>query len=163
VHEITRHNLLVFYRFVLWNGPGYDRFALFHSLHPRWMPDLCPSVGLHVSQRKLQVNAYLTISEQEAFEAYACKFYLDAAGLLALLLARETRVGRLSELIQMDKAPPANRNTKVTARLIAEVHAELTTLANHHSVSLSRVGAVLVRAELRDNWLEKACLTRFES
>ena len=116
-----------------------------------------------MSLRESQVNAYLSVSEREAFEAHACKFFLDAAGLLALLLARETRVGRLSELIQADMAPPANRNAKVTARLTAEDHAELTTLADHHSVSLSLLGAVLARAELRDNWLEKACSTRFES
>lgn len=109
-----------------------------------------------MNRRDKQINAYLAVSEREAFEAYAQNFYLDAAGLLALLLAREMRVGRLSELIHADVAPPANRDAKVTARLRCRDHAELTKLAKDNSVSLSQVGALLVRAELRDLWLEKA-------
>ncbi len=114
-------------------------------------------------KRNCQANAYLSASEREAFEDYARKFFLDPAGLLALLLARELRVGHMAMLIGRDVVPPARRKAKVTARLTPQDHAALTKMAEDNLVSLSHACAVLARAELRDQWLERAFATRFES
>jgi hypothetical protein len=114
-------------------------------------------------QHEHQVTSYLTTAEREQFERYARNFFLDAAGLLALLLARETRVGQLCALTKTDTAPQTSRNAKITARLKAEEHAMLTKMAKDNGVSLSQAGAMLVRAELNVRWLENACSTRFES
>ena len=111
----------------------------------------------------MQVTVYLSAAERLAFQVYARKFLLDAAGLLALLFAREMRVGRLRELIPMDNAPDGSRKSKVTAHLKGSEHAALTALASKHSLSLSHIGAVLVRDELRDEWLKRSCATRLES
>lgn len=116
-----------------------------------------------MSQRICQANAYLSISERQAFVAYAQEFFLDPAGLLALLLVRELRLERLAELIDTDEAPPSNRTAKVTVRLTPNDHGVLTKIAGDNSVSLSYICAVLARAELRERWLDQACSTRFES
>jgi hypothetical protein len=116
-----------------------------------------------LSQRNCQANAYLSILERQAFVAYAQKFFLDPAGLLALLLARELRLERLAELIKTDEALPSNRAAKVTVRLTSNDHGVLTKIAGDNSVSLSYACAVLARAELRERWLDQACATRFES
>ena len=110
-----------------------------------------------------QTTVYLTSTERADFEAYGRKFCLDAAGLLALLFGREMRVGRLRELIPQDIVPHGTRKPKVTARLKASEHEAVKALALHHDESVSLVGAVLVRAELKERWLENACATRFES
>lgn len=116
-----------------------------------------------MAQTKHQVNTYVTPEERENFELYARNFLLDVAGLLILLFARETRVGQLRALTLTDVAPPASRNAKLSARLKAEEHAMLTKMAKDNGLSLSKAGAMLVRAELKQRWLEKACATRFES
>lgn len=110
-----------------------------------------------------QATVYLTSTERDSFEVYSRKFLLDAAGLLALLFGREMRVGRLRELIPRDVAPGGSRKHKITAHLKSPEHAALTALAVKHGVSLSHIGAVLVRDELRDRWLERSCPTRLES
>lgn len=110
-----------------------------------------------------QATVYLTSTERAAFEAYGRQFFLDAAGLLALLFGREMRVERFRELYPKDVVPDGTRTPKVTARLKEADHAALKALALHYDESLSQIGAVLVRAELRDRWLERACSTRFES
>ncbi|HET6523188.1 hypothetical protein [Sphingopyxis sp.] len=110
-----------------------------------------------------QATVYLTSVERTCFEQYARQFLLDAAGLLALLFGRELRVARLRELIPEDHAPDDARRSKVTAHVDGAAHAALTALAQAHGKGLSQIGAVLVRAELRDRWLEQAYSTRFES
>lgn len=116
-----------------------------------------------MKQAEHQVTVYLTDSERADFAAYAQRFLLDAAGLLALLFAREMRVGRLRELIPRDAPPSGSRKAKVTARLKEPEHAALVSLAGVHGESLSQIGVVLVRAELSARWLEQAITTRFES
>jgi hypothetical protein len=69
----------------------------------------------------------------------------------------------MAGLIERDMAQPAKRKSKVTARLTAQDHDALTRMAGDNRISLSYACAVLVRAELRDRWLEKAITTRFES
>lgn len=110
-----------------------------------------------------QATVYLTSTERADFEFYATQYLLDAAGLIALLFAREIRVGQLCNLISRDVAPDGRRKTKVTAHLKETDHASLAALAMEHNESVSQIGAVLVRAELRDRWLERSCATRFES
>ena len=110
-----------------------------------------------------QATVYLTSTERAAFEAYGRQFFLDAAGLLALLFGREMRVGQFRELILKDIIPDGTRTPKVTARLKNSEHAALKALALQYDESLSQIGAVLIRSELKDRWLERACATRFES
>jgi hypothetical protein len=110
-----------------------------------------------------QATIYLTAAERDAFELYARKFFLDAAGLLALLFGREMRVERLRELLSKDVAPDGSRTCKITAHLRGPEHATISTLAVTHGKSLSHIGAVLVRDELRSSWLERSCATRLES
>lgn len=110
-----------------------------------------------------QATVYLTSNERDRFEAYARRFFLDAAGLLALLFARELRVGRLRKLVATDKAPDGSRKPKITARLRPDDHAALIKMAQAADVSLSYIGAVLVRDELANQWLENAVTTLSES
>lgn len=111
----------------------------------------------------VQANVYVTAPERDAFEMYAQQFLLDAAGLLALLFAREMRVERLCELMKEDVVPSGNRKPKITAHLRASDHDRVNALAKQHGMSLSFIGAVLVRAELRELWLRQVITTRFES
>ncbi|MEG3148189.1 hypothetical protein U1839_26370 [Sphingomonas sp. RT2P30] len=114
-------------------------------------------------ERPISTSVYVTAPERAAFEAYAQQFLLDPAGLLALLFAREMRVGRLRELIEKDVVPSGSRKPKITARLQASDHIQVRALAQEHNKSLSEAGAVLVRAELNEKWLHQALTTRFES
>ena len=110
-----------------------------------------------------QVTIRLSQQEKDEIEAYAQIFYLDAVGLLALLLAREVRVGRLRSLLENDVPPDVPRKTKVTVRLRENERAEVTSIAEALGQSQSHVGAVLVRAELAERWLESVCPTQIES
>lgn len=113
--------------------------------------------------KTIQANVYVTASERDAFETYAQHFLLDAAGLLALLFAREMRVERLPELLKEDVAAGGNRKPKITAHLHGADHDQVRALAECYEMSLSSFGAVLVRAELREQWLGRVLTTRFES
>jgi hypothetical protein len=110
-----------------------------------------------------QANIYVTSTDRAAFEAYAKQFLLDAAGLLALLFAREMRVGRLRMLISKDVAVSGRRKSKITAHLSVGDHGLVTALAQRHGRSLSEVGALLVKDELECQWLSLSISTRFES
>ena len=114
-------------------------------------------------QADQQVNVYLSAEEKAAFETYARLYLLDGAGLMALLFAREIRVGRLRALAKEDNPPDAPRRSKVTFRASAANHEVLTSHATEHRGGLSLAGATLVRAELRERWLEASITTRFES
>lgn len=112
-----------------------------------------------------QITGRVTRAERLEFEDYARNCGLDAAGLLALLWAREMRVDRLKELVR--KAPPTNPplDTKVTAHIRdAEFRTKVLCAAERAGVSVSRACAELMRTELQEEWLETAFLpTRFES
>lgn len=116
-----------------------------------------------MARGECQANIYMNGAEKAAFVSYARNFMLDAAGLLALLFARELRVARLAEIMPKDVVPDGPRKAKVTAHLSAADHGALAALADEHGESLSHLGAVLVRDELREQWLKQACTTRFES
>lgn len=84
-------------------------------------------------------------------------FGLDAASLLALLLARELRIERLAVLLDNDLPSKASRDSKVT------VHGRNTVLRNGIvaraemcGTSVSNACAVLMRAEMRERWLERS-------
>jgi hypothetical protein len=118
----------------------------------------------HAAEHGQQITAHLHATERAAFEAYARKFGLDPAGLLALLLARELRVARLASLLVSDVAPPDARGTKVTVHgRDALLREGVAALAAKNGVSVSLACAVLIRAELRESWLDRAVVTRFES
>lgn len=106
--------------------------------------------------RSIGASIYVTPPEQAAFDEYAHRFLLDGAGLLALLFAREMRVGRLQTLIAKDVAPGDSRTKKITARLRPLDHNLAKEHAQRHGASLSEMGAVLVRAELCEQWLCKS-------
>lgn len=111
-----------------------------------------------------QITAHLCASERAAFHAYAQTFALDPAGLLALLLSRELRIPRLVSLLEADKPPGKGRTTKVTAHGCGlELRRGLVDAATACGVSVSYACAVVIRAELRERWLERAIMTRFES
>lgn len=91
-------------------------------------------------------------------------FGLDAASLLALLLTREMRVERLADLLDSDVPSKASRDSKVTVHgRHAALRKWLVTRAGLCGTSLSNACAVLMRAELRERWLERSISTRFES
>lgn len=110
-----------------------------------------------------QITAHITAAERAAFGTYARTFLLDVAGLLALLFAREMRVDRLRELIDRDTAPSDIRNSKVTLRLSEEARDAILEFIGPCCDSVSRAGAVIIRAELDERSLERLWLTRNES
>ena len=107
--------------------------------------------------KELQATAHLTAVERDAFDEYAREFFLDSAGLLALLFARQSRFGDFCEVIRMDDPPKAARATKITVRLkrVSE-HRQLSELAKQAGVSLSHAGAALIRREIKERSLEAA-------
>lgn len=110
-----------------------------------------------------QITAHLCIAERTAFETYGSTFGLDPAPLLALLLARELRTPRLTQLLEADVPPNEPRKTKVTAHGRSdELREGVARMAADHGLSTSHVCAVIIRAELRERWLETA-MTRIES
>jgi len=111
-----------------------------------------------------QITTHLCRAERTAFENYARIFALDPASLLGLLLARELRSPRLRLLLETDVPPNRSRATKVTAHgRDLELRRGVAAMAADCGQSVSHVCAVLVRAELRDRWLENVWMTRFES
>jgi hypothetical protein len=113
---------------------------------------------------KGQITAHLHASERADFEAYARRFGLDPAGLLVLLLAREMRVERLSVLLKADLPSSEARSTKVTIHKQTPALREgIAVMASEHGTSVSHACAVLIRAELKEQWLDNVITTRFES
>ncbi len=111
-----------------------------------------------------QITAHVCAAERSAFEAYARSFGLDAAGLLALLLSREMRLGKILLLIEMDAPSPDPRNAKVTVHgRDLGLRRSVAAIAKTCDTSVSKVCAAVIRAELRDKWLDRALTTRFES
>lgn len=110
------------------------------------------------------MSAHICAAERAEFEAYAIMFGLDAASLLALLLARELRVERLAVLLDSDVPSKASRDSKVTVHgRNTELRTGVVARAEACGTSLSNACAVLMRAEMRERWLERSILTRFES
>jgi hypothetical protein len=69
------------------------------------------------------------------------------------------RVGRLQVLIR--KAPPTESplDTKVTAHVrSAEFRTKVILTSKQAGISVSRASAVLMRAELEEEWLKRAFL-----
>lgn len=110
-----------------------------------------------------QISAHICAAERAAFETYATTFGLDAAGLLALLLVRELRVDRLADLLGGDRPLKAARDSKVTVHGNVSLRASIAARAEKCGTSLSNACAVLMRAELRERWLERSIATRIES
>ena len=111
-----------------------------------------------------QITTHVCAAERTEFETYANAFGLDAAGLLALLLAREQRVGRLAALLDIDEPANATRDSKITVHgRDADLRGGIACAAVEAKTSVSRACAVLMRAELRERWLERSISTRFES
>jgi hypothetical protein len=103
-------------------------------------------------------------AERCEFEAYGRTFGLDPAGLLALLLSRELRLGGFMALIEADVPPAEARDMKVTVHgRHPELRAGVSAWAAAAGTSVSNACAVLIRAELRDQWLNKVLATRIES
>lgn len=116
-----------------------------------------------MSKTSRQLTTHLARSERVAFEAYAQGFHLDPAALLALLFARELRIGRFRELLEKDEMPDVSKETKVTVRLKPADHMAISDQLLPQCESLSQAGGVLIRAELSERWLERVCSTLFES
>lgn len=111
-----------------------------------------------------QITTRLLESEHKDFRAYAESFGLDPASLLILLLAREARVGRLPTLLEADLPRTGPRRSTVTIhKKEPGLHERVAALAKANDVSVSRVCAALILAELRERWLKKVITTRFES
>jgi len=111
-----------------------------------------------------QTTTHIHSSERAAFAAYSRKFGLDPAGLLALLLVREMRVGRLGSLMKEDVPHPGPRRSKVTVHgRHSALRDGIVVMAAANGTSVSNACAVLIRAELTEGWLERVIATRFES
>lgn len=111
-----------------------------------------------------QTTTHIHASERALFAAYGRKFGLDPAGLLALLLAREMRVGRLGLLMKEDAPHPGPRRSKVTVHgRDTALREGVVAMAAKNGTSVSNACAVLIRAELIESWLERVITTRFES
>jgi hypothetical protein len=93
--------------------------------------------------------------DRAEIETYVRALGLDGAGLLGLLLARERRVGRLAALIAKDEPLEGKRTGKVTVRLPdLETKGRVVAHAREHGCGPSEAAGVLLRAELREHWLE---------
>lgn len=111
-----------------------------------------------------QTTTHIHASERAAFAAYSRKFGLDPAGLLALLLSREMRIGRLGSLMKEDVPHFGPRRSKVTVHgRHSALRDGVVAMAATNGTSVSNACAVLIRAELTEGWLERVIATRFES
>jgi hypothetical protein len=104
-----------------------------------------------------QITGHVTSSERGSFETYARTVGLDPAGLLAVLWAREFRVGRVAALSGTYPEPGTALDSKVTVHVRdAARKRRVHEHAAANGLSTSRACANLVRAELEEHWLEKA-------
>jgi hypothetical protein len=103
-----------------------------------------------------QVNIYVTGTDHEQFTKYAWDFGLDATALANLLLTRELRIGRLTGLRSLVPQRGDLRGAKVTAHLSRDRRVAFATRAKSCGLSLSKAGAILILAELKEHWLKKA-------
>jgi hypothetical protein len=111
-----------------------------------------------------QLTAHICAPERAEFETYARAFSLDPASLLALLLSRELRLARLKALMKIDDPSREPRDMKVTVHgRDLHLRRSVMAMAATCGTSVSNACAVVIRAELRDRWLETALTTRFES
>lgn len=102
-----------------------------------------------------QILGYVTPDERDRFEAYARTHGLHITALANLLIARELRAGRLSDLIERFDIRPLPARTKIVAHTPDAATKEVFAFrAKEAGVKPSRAAAVLFRAELHERWLE---------
>jgi hypothetical protein len=106
--------------------------------------------------RTWQITGHLSQEERDRFEAYSRTCGLDAAGLLALLWARELRVARIPGLMSNAARSESMLDAKVTIHTRDERFREkVIAAAKQAHISVSNACALLVRAELDEKWLER--------
>lgn len=110
-----------------------------------------------------QITAHVSAADAAAFQAYAAGLGLDASALATLLLIRELRVGRLPRLAAVDLSARGAANDKITAhRGDGAVKTRWTAHALTAGLSASKAAAIVFRAELKEQWLNRA-VNEFDS
>lgn len=105
-----------------------------------------------------QITGYLDESERAELIVYARKFGLDGSGIANLLLVRELRVGRLAGLqTGLACVEVKGKRVKITAHqpddsVFQVFRVRVQSLGMKAGSALS----CLIRAELKEQWLEKA-------
>ena len=102
--------------------------------------------------------AKVPIVEQQAFQGYAERLGLNMSDVAILLLARELRLKRLERLRHQYAA---EKGVLLDGKIIAYLHGRHLKDAFQSHASLAQMGpgpaaAVIFRAELREQWLERA-------
>lgn len=107
-----------------------------------------------------QILGYVTPEDRDRFEAYALAHGLDVTALANLLIARELRARRLTELqVTFDAPRPLASRSKIVAHTPdAKTKEAFTARAHEAGMKPSRAAAILFRAELDERWLERHVL-----
>jgi hypothetical protein len=105
----------------------------------------------------VQIGGYLTSEEHAEFRRYAARFQLKDSSLANLLIARELRCNRLERLREVFSPTPLKARSRVTAHQSDHgVKAAFEACAIRAGVSTDLAAALVFRAELAEQWLEKA-------
>jgi hypothetical protein len=105
-----------------------------------------------------QITAHLDEQAHVEIIAYARNFGLDGSGIANLLLVRELRIARLTSAVRkLTPSASGTRRTKITAHQPdGSVFAAFRDHAKACGMTVSSALASLVRAELEEQWLDKA-------
>ena len=108
--------------------------------------------------RKPQIACYLERGVSEDLTAYAKSLALSRPNLLALLILRTVRTGRLGSLVGRYATSVPKRGAKrVTARFDGvRTKRDFTAAAEALSLGSDDAAAFVFRAELVERWLEHA-------
>ncbi|OYW45878.1 MAG: hypothetical protein B7Z08_01385 [Sphingomonadales bacterium 32-68-7] len=105
-----------------------------------------------------QIGGYLSPAEHLEFKRYAAQFQLKDSSLANLLLARELRLRRLSDLkASYLRSTPLPQRSRITAHQAdAAVKAAFEAQAREAGLSPDQAAAIVFRAELGERWLERS-------
>ena len=108
-----------------------------------------------------QIGGYLQPDEHARFKAYANGLELSNSSLAKLLMVREIRSKRLSDLkIEYPSGARSGSRKRVTAHRPNEsMKIAFVARASEEGLKPDHAASILFRAELDERWLEQAMVT----
>ena len=116
-------------------------------------------------QRLKQIGGWVAKDEGETLKAYALVHNIDLCGLGSILIAREINLGRLGILkTKYEKTIPASNRFRFTVHAKSDAFAiKFKDHASRFRMSTNNAVGLILRAELSERWLTKACVSDMES
>ena len=112
---------------------------------------------MKAAARTVQIHAYVTDDEKNAFQAYADEHHLAASSLAGLLIARALKRSDLSNMLRLGSGQRGGLTEKITAhRIPSRTKRDFEETAAGLDLTESKLLRFLCRLELGERWLSRS-------